>query len=199
MLQDLILSASQSVIEDMKSENEVLALDQARDFSSQIVDVKHHLSELVAQHAALSDRINRLVEVSTETRDEDKYQNAQKNGDFDANQIQDNIQQAKDRMHHKDDHTPSDFSNTISYGLDTSSWGDSLVIRRSFAGILSGVLHGANGLRPKLIGTRDPYATIRIRDQNCRTAALISTQNPKWEMPFSFILLVRRCVFLHET
>ena len=79
-MQDLILSASQSVIEDMKSENEVLALDQARDFSSQIVDVKHHLSELVAQHAALSDRINRLVEVSTETRDEDKYQNAQKNG-----------------------------------------------------------------------------------------------------------------------
>jgi hypothetical protein len=72
-------------------------------------------------------------------------------------------------------------------------WKD-IAVRRVFLGVLDVVLNKATGLKPKMFGTRDPYAVLRMRSVSdmkvWKSSAKSSTRNPSWEEHTSFLVQV---------
>ncbi len=69
-----------------------------------------------------------------------------------------------------------------------------IALRRVFSGVLSVVLHKATDLKPKMFGTRDPYAVLRMRSPSemkvWKSPAKSSTRNPTWDEQTSFLVQV---------
>jgi hypothetical protein len=72
-------------------------------------------------------------------------------------------------------------------------WKD-VAVRRVYSGVLDVVLNKATGLKPKLFGTRDPYAVLRMRSGSdmkvWKSSAKSGTRNPSWEERTSFLVQV---------
>ena len=77
--------------------------------------------------------------------------------------------------------------------VPVGEWKD-IVVRRVFLGVLDVVLNKATDLKPKMFGTRDPYAVLRMRSVSDMTAwkssAKSSTRNPSWQEHTSFLVQV---------
>jgi hypothetical protein len=79
-----------------------------------------------------------------------------------------------------------------------ADWKD-IAVRRVYSGVLNVVLNKATGLKPKLFGTRDPYAVLRMRSvsdiKTWRSSAQSNNRSPTWNEQTSF--LVQVCPTLH--
>jgi hypothetical protein len=74
-----------------------------------------------------------------------------------------------------------------------------IALRRVFTGVLSVVLNKATDLKPKMFGTRDPYAVLRMRSASdmkvWKSRAKSSTRNPTWDEQTSFLVQVCPALF----
>uniref|UniRef100_A0A7S0QRJ9 C2 domain-containing protein n=1 Tax=Cryptomonas curvata TaxID=233186 RepID=A0A7S0QRJ9_9CRYP len=68
----------------------------------------------------------------------------------------------------------------------------SITVRRVFSGLLSVVLNKATGLKGKMLGTRDPYAILRMRSvsgvDTWKSSAKSNTRNPTWDEQTTFLV-----------
>jgi Ca2+-dependent lipid-binding protein len=75
-------------------------------------------------------------------------------------------------------------------------WKD-VAVRHMFSGVLAVVLNQATDLKPKLFGTRNPYAVLRMRSLSdlkvWKSSAKTNTSNPTWNEETSFLVQVYSC------
>ncbi len=67
-------------------------------------------------------------------------------------------------------------------------------VRRVFSGLLNVVMNKATGLKGKMLGTRDPYAILRMRSvfsvEAWKSSAKTNTRNPTWNEQTTFLVQV---------
>jgi hypothetical protein len=83
--------------------------------------------------------------------------------------------------------------DAVEAAIPVGEWKD-VAVRRVFLGVLDVVLNQAAGLKPKLFGTRDPYAVLRMRSVSdmkvWKSSAKSNTRSPTWDERTSFLVQV---------